>query len=135
MYSLLVLAFASHFLIFILNMIILWIEKSCCELWMKKSMYDTTISGKWGYCSLDCIHQNRTKVDRYTDDSNIALPKYDEFWEEKVSFIHYAIGEGHCHTYNPMNRSSPVHNGELYALFIAFSIRYVEFPLHNTNLT
>ena len=78
----------------------------------KNYLNDTHIFAQWGFCSLDCIHQNRSNV----DDSNIAIHKYNELWEEKVYYLIGENNQGHCHTYNPKYRSLPGHNGELYAL-------------------
>ena len=73
----------------------------------------SAINGQWGYCDPNCKgegleHENSVMY-------NLASKEHTNLWSEDIFTLETGYS-GHCHTYNPANRSLGKAKGGLYAM-------------------
>ena len=71
----------------------------------------STILGMWGYCDPSCRGREHQQNASY----NLASKEHTDLWSENIFSLN-AMSSGHCHTYNPENRSFATNDGGLYAM-------------------
>ena len=82
--------------------------------------------GHYGKCDPSCKSQVYNNVTAY----NLASDMHKDLWNEHI-FSLASLSGGHCHTYNPKNRSLAGHNGQFYAklgLYKMYSKSILGFP-------
>ena len=77
----------------------------------------TWIIAEWGYCSESCHHQKMGKIKISKSKSNLETQLHDDIWEERIYYFDGELDSGHCHTYNPGQKSKPGHLGQFFASF------------------
>ena len=78
---------------------------------------NSAIIGEWGYCDLRCKSQDQIEDPHF----NLASKKHNEMWNEDI-FMLDTGSKGHCHTYNPSNKSFARNKGTFYAMLGRYSI-------------
>ena len=71
----------------------------------------SAILGMWGYCDPSCRGREHQQDASY----NLASKVHNDMWSENIFSLN-AMSSGHCHTYNPENRSFATNDGGFYAM-------------------
>ena len=82
-------------------------DKSKGWCFTKSLQNDSGLIGEFGYCDLGCTSEN-------IEQQYYNLASKDHLWEEHI-FMLDESSSGHCHTYNPGNKSVARNHGQFYA--------------------
>ena len=78
---------------------------------------DSGVRTKSGNCDPSCYdHWNKMGKTNY----NLASKDHNDLWSENI-FLIDSENAGHCHTYNPVNRSHAGSSGQFYSMLGRFS--------------
>ena len=78
---------------------------------------DSGVRTKSGNCDPSCYdHWDKMGKTNY----NLASKDHNELWSENI-FLIDSENAGHCHTYNPVNRSHAGSSGQFYSMLGRFS--------------
>ena len=73
---------------------------------------DSGVRTKSGNCDPSCYnHRNKIGKTNY----NLASKDHNDLWSENI-FLLDSENAGHCHTYNPVNRSHAGSSGQFYSM-------------------